>query len=124
MLAADLEAAQVQSITQSQEPIAVVFTSTGYHLAPVSDPSTPITNPATRTPYTVTFGQGRASALSQVSFSTITLDDNDELHFGRYGELTNLNADDAPSVTLASGGNTLTVSIDPTTGEVSIGALE
>ncbi|MEL7087309.1 MAG: prepilin-type N-terminal cleavage/methylation domain-containing protein, partial [Planctomycetota bacterium] len=89
LLAADLDAAKVESITHADDPRVVVFDLTNhtYQIAPSSSPAVAITNPFDRKPYVVDFGKGRASALPQVTLDSIDLDGDNQLGFGIYGQL-------------------------------------
>lgn len=123
LLAADLDAAKVESLTHGDDARVVVFDLTNhtYHLAAVSDPATPITNPVGRQPYAVTFGQGRAAALGMVEIQSVDLDGDHELGFGLYGQLDQA---DAATITLAAGDDTLTLTVDPATGEATVGPIQ
>lgn len=123
LLAADLDAAKVESLTHGDDPRLVVFDTTNhtYHIAAASDPATPITNPVGRQPYLVDFGVGRAAALGMVEIDRVDLDGDDELGFGLYGQLDQT----APAtITLSARDATITLTIDPATGEATIGPIE
>ncbi len=123
LLAADLDAAKVESLTHGDDPRVVVFNTTThtYHLAAASDPTTPITNPFDRKPYAVTFGTGRAAALGMVDIQSVSLDGDDELGFGLYGQLDQTTP---ATITLAADDATLTLTLDPDTGETTIGPIQ
>lgn len=123
LLAADLDAAKIESLTHTDDPRVVIFDLVNhtYHVAASSDPATPITNPFDKKPYRVAFGAGRASALGLVTISAADLDGDDQLGFGIYGQLDQAAA---ATVTLAADGHTLTLTIDPATGEATIGAIQ
>ncbi|MEM9914827.1 MAG: hypothetical protein AAF911_07700 [Planctomycetota bacterium] len=123
LLAADLDAAKVESLTHGDDPRLVVFDTTNhtYHLAATSDPATPITNPVDRQPYLVDFGLGRAAALGMVEIQSVDLDGDDELGFGLYGQLDQTTA---ATITLAAGDATVTLTLDPATGEATIGPIQ
>ncbi|MEO1237544.1 MAG: prepilin-type N-terminal cleavage/methylation domain-containing protein [Planctomycetota bacterium] len=123
LLAADLDTAKAESITHADDLRLVVFDTTDhtYHVAAASDTATPITNPFDGRPYLVDFGTGRASALSGVTIQSVDLDGDDELGFGLYGELDQTAA---ATVTLAAGGRTVTLTVDPATGEAAIGPIQ
>ena len=122
LLAADLAFAQVESISHGDDPRVVVFDQAGgnYRIAASSDPATPITNPIGNQPYQTTFGSGRARELDGVSIQGYSLDGDDTLGFGIYGELDQTTA---ATVTLASEGFTIVLTMDPVTGEASIGQV-
>ena len=123
LLVADLGYAQVESISHGDDPRLVVFDQDNgsYRIAAVSDPDTPITNPAGNQPYVMTFGTGRAHELAGVSIQGHALDGDDRLQFGIYGQLDQT---DPATITLASGGASITITLDPTSGEASVGAIE
>ncbi|MEM9418108.1 MAG: prepilin-type N-terminal cleavage/methylation domain-containing protein [Planctomycetota bacterium] len=123
LLAADLDAAKVESMTHADDLRLVLFDTTNhtYHIAAASDPNTPITNPMGRQPYLVDFGQGRAAALSLVQIHSVDLDGDDELGFGLYGQLDQATP---ATITLAANDARLTLTLDPATGEATIGEIE
>ena len=120
LLAADLAYAQSESMAHADDPRLVVFDTTAhaYRIAPTSEPDTPITNPVGGLPYVTTFGQGRARQLQGVTIQGHSLDGDDRVAFGIYGQLDQ--ATDA-TVTLAAGGKTVTVTINAISGEATIG---
>lgn len=119
LLTADLGAAQIDSITHGDAPRIVVFDTDNhtYRIATVADPDTPVNNPIGNVPYTVTFGSGRARGLDGVTFSALTVGGDDQLGFGIYGQLDQ--AEDAV-ITLACDGSTITVTVQSSTGDVTI----
>lgn len=123
LLAADLDAAQAESLTHADDPRVVVFDTTNhaYHLAASSTAATPITNLYDKKPYRVEFGKGRASALPDVTIDGFDLDGDDQLGFGIYGQLDQTAA---ATVTLGAGGATVTLTLDPATGETAIGDIQ
>ena len=125
LLAADLDAARMESLSHGDDPRVVVFDleQNTYHLAASSKPSTPITFPAGGGGYRVKFGEGRTSALGAVTLSSVGLANESDktLGFGVFGQLDQTN--DA-TVTLAADGATLTLTVDAATGETAIGLIE
>lgn len=123
LLAADLDAAKIESITHADDPRVVVFDliEHTYQIAPSSTPASPITNPFDKKPYLVDFGVGRASALPDVTIASVDLDGDNQLGFGIYGQLDQTT--DA-TITLAADGATVTLTVDPATGEVTVGLIE
>ncbi|MEM7625280.1 MAG: prepilin-type N-terminal cleavage/methylation domain-containing protein [Planctomycetota bacterium] len=123
LLAADLDAAKAESLTHADDPRVVVFDLTNhiYQIAPSSTPATAITNVYDKKPYIVQFGKGRASALPDVTISSVDLNGDNQLGFGIYGQL-----DQAvpATITLAADGATVTLTIDPATGEATIGDIQ
>lgn len=123
ILAADLGEAQVDSISHGDDPRLVVFDTDNhtYHIAAASDPATPVTNPIGNQPYVVTFGQGRARGLDDVQFDSLSVGGDDQLGFGVYGQLDQ--AADAV-ITLVCDGVTVTLTVQASTGEVTIAGLD
>jgi len=129
MLQADLDFARMASITHGDNPRVVVFDldEHQYHIATSSDPDTPVTNPADRLPYRVTFGQGRAHTLSHVTLAGTSFGEDvngeqvHQLSFGIYGQL---NQTEDASITLACRDKTITLTVHAGSGEVRIGELE
>ena len=126
LIVSDLQYAQMYSISHSDNPMGLKFdTSTNsYSLVqrsgalPFNCASVSIaTNPAGGAAYVTTFGTGRASELTGVSIDSLSLDGDECLMFGSYGEL-----DQATPATLdvTFGGRSLTLSIDPISGEVTV----
>ena len=122
MVVADLQFAQLASVSHGEDTRVVVFDTLNgtYHVGTATAPATPITNPIDGKDYVVQFGSGRASALSDVSISAHALDGDDRVGFGIYGQLDQTVA---ATVTLAAAGNTVTITLDPVTGEASVGAI-
>jgi len=122
VLAADLAFAQVESVAHSDDPRLVVLDnpSDAYHIAVTSDPATPITNPIAKKPYLVTFGQGNAASLTNVTLDSYTLNGDDQLGFDIYG---GLDQPTAATITLGCEGLTVTLTADANTGETIIGAI-
>jgi Tfp pilus assembly protein FimT len=119
LLTADLGFAQLESISHADDPCVVTFDQAAgsYTVARSSDPATPITDPGTNLPFVTKFGVGRAAELTGVSIQGYSLDGDDQLGFGIYGQTDQTTP---ATITLQSGNATLTVQIDPTTGETSI----
>ena len=118
-LAADLGYAQMESIGHAASLRVVVFspTTSTYHIAAATDPVTPVTNPVSKGPYRVTFGQGTAHALHGVGFSAVDVGGDNQLRFGVYGQLDQATA---ATITLAAGDDRLMVTVYPVTGAVVI----
>lgn len=122
LVAADMAFAQVGSIAHADDLRVVVFHADGggYFIAAASDPAMPITNPVGNVPYRVTFGQGRAQALAGVVITATGVGGDDQLQFGAYGQL---DQPAAATVTLTAGAASLTVTLDPVSGEATIGQI-
>ncbi len=127
LIAADLGQAQIRSITRGDNRCAVLFDlpNNRYHLANASDLDTPIDDEINGGFYRVTLGQGRAAGLEDVALQSVNFadaaTDQTALTFGLYGELNR--ASDA-TLTLASGGLSLTVTVSADTGEASVGPIQ
>ncbi|MCC6679762.1 MAG: prepilin-type N-terminal cleavage/methylation domain-containing protein [Phycisphaeraceae bacterium] len=123
LLAADLGEAQIESMTHGQDLRLVVFDpdNNAYQIATASDPATPITNPIGDVPYRVTFGSDRAGALTGVTIDSLSVGGDDQLGFGIYGQL-----DQTPdaTITLACQDKTITLTVQASTGEVTINGLD
>ncbi|MCE9590042.1 MAG: prepilin-type N-terminal cleavage/methylation domain-containing protein [Planctomycetes bacterium] len=122
LLVADLEYAQAESITHSSATrVLVVNNTTTYTLATAATSSVAITNPVGKLPYVTTFGTGRAASLDGVTISAYSLNGDAIIGFGAYGQLDQTaNA----TITLRSGGNTVMVTLDATTGMATVGAIQ
>ena len=122
VLAADLAFTKVESIAHGDDLRVIVFNSTDdqYHIAAASDDATPITNPITRQPYLVSYGSGSVSSLTDVTIDSYSLDGDDRLGFNIYGGTDQ--ATDA-TITLECDGKTITVTVNPGTGETTISPI-
>lgn len=123
LLAADLDACRAEAVAHGEDPRLIVFDTTAhaYHLAASSDPDTPINHPTSGGEYIVRFGTTDTTQLSGVTIQSVSVGGDDQLGFGIYGQL------DQPTdatITLASGGATITLTLDAPTGEVTIGTLQ
>jgi len=119
LLVADLGFAQVESIAHADDPCIVVFDQVNgsYKITRSSDTATAITNPADNRPYVTQFGTGRAAELAGVTIQGYSLDGDNELGFGIYGQLDQTTP---ATITLQAGTSTLTVQVDPADGEASV----
>jgi prepilin-type N-terminal cleavage/methylation domain-containing protein len=118
-VAADIAYAQIESISHADDLRYVIFDvdNNSYYIAPNSDTLTPVTNPIGNRPYRIEFGTSNNRQLSGVTLRSVSLNGDDRIRFGVYGELDQ--ATDA-SVTLACDGYQITVFVDPTCGDVRI----
>ncbi len=124
LVSADLQFAQLQAMQSAVNPVVVVFKVSGnsYQIARASDPATPITNPADGQPYVVTFGQGRAAPLAGVTIQSLALGSGgNTLTYAAYGSLAG-GAD--AQITLAAHDHTLTLTVNASTGAVTIGQIQ
>lgn len=127
VLAADIDAARAESISHGEDTRTLVFGSDKltWHIAAASDTNTPINQADTSQPYTRTLGSGSLKQLQGVTIDSYDLDTSSEtndnkLGFGIFGQ-TDQTSD--PTITLRSGVNILTLTINATTGEVTIGQV-
>ncbi|MFW5681483.1 MAG: pilus assembly FimT family protein [Phycisphaeraceae bacterium] len=125
MLVADLSVAQAQSMTDGENLRVVVFDTddNAYRIAIAGSPETAIQDPIRKQPYLNRFGEGRASHLAGVEIDSVDFDDADgddlpELAYQLYG---NLDRGEPATIVLRHGDRTLTITIDPDTGEATVG---
>lgn len=119
ILAADIAYTQSESIAHGDDLRLLVINAdhTGYRIATQSHPDTAITNPVNHEPYQVTFGQGDQRTLTGVTITATNLSSNNQLIFGALGQLDQTE----PAVlTLSAGNSSLTVTVDPSTGQTTI----
>lgn len=118
-IAADISYAQIESISHADDLRYVIFdiTNNTYYLAATSDTTTPLTNPIGQVPYVVKFGTGSNRQLDGVFLTSVSLNGDDRIRFGMYGELDQATA---ATITIACNGKQMTLSIDPSTGDVSM----
>ncbi len=119
LLMADLGFAQVESIAHPDDPCVVVFDmgSNSYKITHRSDTATAITNPADGKSYTTVYGSGRAAELCGLTIQGYSLNGDDEMGFGSFGQLDQIAQ---ATITLAAGDSTITLQIDPTSGEATV----
>lgn len=119
LLQADLGFAQIESVSHGDDPRVMVFDTVNnlYHIAASSDPATPIINPAGGAPYVLEFGLGRATGMDGVTISALSVGGDDQLQFGIYGEL---DQSTPATMTLSLGGKSVTITVDPDTGDTSV----
>jgi prepilin-type N-terminal cleavage/methylation domain-containing protein len=119
LLVADIQYAQHESITHPDDPCLLKVDQPGnrYWIAKVSAADTPIADPASKGQFLVAFGSGRASALAGVTMRSYSLGGDTELRFDGFGQPDQTTT---ATIVLTCGGATLTVSVDPISGEVSV----
>lgn len=123
LLAADLDAARIGSLTRSDDPLVLVLAAdgSGYHVAAQSDPTTPIAHPVSAgQTYALVFGAGEAAAYSSVSISANSVGGDDRLAFTGFGA-TDQGTD--ATITLSAGGRSITLTVNAGSGEVTISAI-
>lgn len=121
-LAADLAFAQSDSIAHGDNLRYLVIdqANNAYSITTVAAPTTPITDPVGKIPYHVVFGQGKAYTMTGVTISAYSLGGDARVRFGAFGQLDQTTAG---TITLAAGGRTITLTLNPVTGEVSISQI-
>ena len=125
LLIADLQFAQTGSIAHPDALYALRFDTSTATYEVVQGTSLPfgcsgatvVTNPVDNRSYTTTFGSGRAAPLDAVTIDSVSLDSDNCLAFGTLGETDQTTA---ATITLRSGSGTLTVSVDPISGEATV----
>lgn len=119
MVAADLEFAQSDSIAHAADPrvFRIDQANDQYWIAPVSDVNSPIDDPGSRSAFRITFGEGKASAMSGITISSYDFAGDDELRFDRFGSPDQTTV---ATLELSCAGRTMTISVAPQTGEVSV----
>ena len=123
VLIADLQYAQSQSMSNADDPRLIVLESdqSGYHIAPRSKPNEPITNPVGGMQYVTKFGQGRVASLGKVRIGSASVGGDHQLGFGGLGQLDQTTP---ATIILTAGARSLAITIDPTTGDVTTGAIQ
>lgn len=126
LIVSDLQYAQMYSISHSDNPMGLKFdTSTNSYSLVQRSGSPPFdcasvsiaTNPVGGGTFVTTFGSGRAGELTGVSIGSLSLDGDECLMFGSFGEL---DQSSAATLDVTFGGRSLTISIDPISGETTV----
>ena len=119
LVASDVEFAQNESIVHPDDPRLIKIDSGGnqYWIAKASDVATAIDSPAGPSTMLVTFGAGRALELAGVTVQAYDFDGDDELRFDAFGQPDQTTT---ATITLSAGNTTLTISIAPVSGEVTV----
>lgn len=127
VLAADIDAARAESIAHSDDTRLLVFDNNDltWHIAVASDTTTPINRTDSSLPYSRTLGSSALKQLRGVTVDSYSLDaasetSDNKLGFGIYGQ-TDQTTD--ATITLRSGDSVLTLTVNATTGEVTIGQV-
>ena len=117
-IAADIGYAQIESISHADDLRLMVFdiNSNSYYIASASQP-TGINNPVGNAPYVVKFGSGSNRHLNGVTLLSLSLNGDDRIKFGVYGQLDQATT---ASITLACDAYQMTLLVEPSTGEISI----
>lgn len=123
ILAADLEYAQSESMSRTDDPRMLVIDadSGGYVISTRSAPATPVTNRVGNVPYVTRFGIGRVAMLTKVRVGTCSLGGDNRLSFGALGQLDQAAT---ASIQLVCGSRSILISMDPTTGEITTGPIQ
>ncbi len=94
-------------------------TNNRYWIAPTSHPSSPISSPLDGQLYLNDFTTGRSAEFAGITISAVNFANHATiLQFDAYGRPVGQISN--PTIRLAAGGSTLTVTINATTGETSI----
>jgi prepilin-type N-terminal cleavage/methylation domain-containing protein len=124
---ADLIYAQNLAIARQQTHY-VRFAGSTYGLYTVPTGGTAITHPVEKTPYTATFGAGGTSGLSQCELDSFGFDGRSTLAFDELGAPYSYDSGTntivplaaAGQVRIASGTFTMTIGVEPFTGELTV----
>lgn len=126
LIVADVQYAQMYSISHGDNPIGIKFDTSANSYSLVQRSGSPpfqcssvttVTNPIGGESYTTTFGSGRAAELVGVGIDAVSLDGDECLVFGSLGEL---DQSAAATIDVSFGGRSLTISIDPITGNATV----
>lgn len=116
LIQSDLDFARSASLSNPDNPVVMRLAAdgSGYHLARVSAPTTPITGPLG--PMTMTFGVGRGEAAAGCTVATVS--GVTTIQFGPFGGIE----DPVPTlrVTLPDTGEQATMLLDPITGDPTV----
>ncbi len=117
LITADIELAQVMTISNPAEPIIVKFEPGGtYWLAPAGDPDTPIVRSGAIQPYRVVFGEGRGRSGRNVTLVLTDLENN-ILSFNEQGGVVALNLQ--PEIKLVYGTEWVKLTLSTMTGTIT-----
>lgn len=128
LLVADLAYAQTESIAHPDDPYglrfdvstesySVVHDSTYPPFACSSSDVIPVTDPVTSQAYTMQFGAGRGAEFAGVTIDSVSLGGDNCIVFGAYGQT---DQSTIATITLSAGGESLTIQIDPISGEATL----
>ncbi len=124
ILVADLEFAQSESMSHGDDTRLLVIEADrlGYFITRKGDAlNTPVTNTLGGVPYLTRFGTGRAGALTDVTVGAYSLGGDARLGFGALGQL---DQSSAAAIELVCRSRKVVVTIDPTTGDITIGPIQ
>lgn len=121
-LVADLQFAQQFSLAHGDDPCMIVFdpVNESFGLARVSSAASIIAHPVDKMPYYSKFGAGRLAHLSSVSIDAVDMGADNRFAFRSLGQLDQLTP---VKITLRAAGNKVDITLDPETGETTIGEL-
>jgi hypothetical protein len=119
----DLEYARSLSIGKPDDPAAFVLEEEGlgYWIALAETPETPIAKNGLNEPYEILFGEGDADVLHGVTIALIGEDEGGTVAFDVFGRL---NPAVAAEIVLTNEAGTLSILVDPWTGDAEIQAIE
>lgn len=116
LLMSDLEYAQILSIAYSDEDVALIIDAdgTGWSIATIENPSTPITDTVTGELLVTNLGQGAAASAGNVVIESNM--PNNSIAFDANGGLIDFTQ--SAELTLFSGQSTSVVVVNATTGSI------
>jgi prepilin-type N-terminal cleavage/methylation domain-containing protein len=121
-LVADLQYAQQFSLAHGDDPCMIVFdpVNESFGLARASNPASIITHPVDKMPYYSKFGAGRLAHLRSVSIDKVDMGADNRFAFRSLGQLDQLTP---VKITLRAGKDKVDITLDPETGEATVGNL-
>jgi prepilin-type N-terminal cleavage/methylation domain-containing protein len=128
LLIADLAFAQTESIAHPDDPYGLKFDASTESYSVVRDTTYPpfdcasgdvvaVADPVTGQGYSMQFGSGRGAEFGGVVIDAVSLEGDDCIVFGAYGQT---DQSTTATITLSAGGETLTIQIDPISGEATL----
>jgi type II secretory pathway pseudopilin PulG len=123
MLVGDIQFTQAQSMSNGDDPRMLVISDdkSGYRITKRSDPATAVTNPIGEMPYVTRYGTGRAAYLGKVSVGRVSFNGDTQLGFAGLGQLDQTTP---ATITLTAGLRSITITIDPITGDAATGEIQ
>lgn len=125
VLAADLEFCQSQNINDTAAHYVMVFNvpNNSYLMALSTTPTIPITHPGDAQPFLNDFTTGRNAALTGVTLQSVTnVPTTNALVTLSYDCFGKPQITQNATFTLLADGNTMTLTLDASTGDITIGA--
>ncbi len=118
----DLEYARAASIGKPDDPVTLVLhdDGSGYWLALAATPTTPLAKDGLGTPYEVLFGLDDAEVLRDVAVSLVGEETGGAVVYDAFGRL---NPAVAAELILTNEAGTISVLVDPWTGDAEMSAI-